>query len=89
MLIKNLIMMMMMIMLGKPRIRLNNLETSLIFPCLGLNPIIDSTSLPHQPCNLLSSFLVKLCCGVLVFLVLNVVQFAHYKSVQWHATAVV
>ena len=29
-------------MLGKPRIRLNNLKTSLRFPCLGLNPIIDS-----------------------------------------------
>ena len=30
------------LMLGKPRIRLNNLKTSLRFPCLGLNPIIDS-----------------------------------------------
>ena len=30
------------LMLGKPRIRLNNLKTSLGFPCLGLNPIIDS-----------------------------------------------
>ena len=29
-------------MLGKPRIRLNNLKTSLRLPCLGLNPIIDS-----------------------------------------------
>ena len=29
-------------MLGKPHIRLNNLKTSLRFPCLGLNPIIDS-----------------------------------------------
>ena len=28
------------LMLGKPRIRLNNLKTSLGFPCLGLNPII-------------------------------------------------
>ena len=34
------------LMLGKPRIRLNNLKTSLRFPCLGLNPIIDSIS--HQ-----------------------------------------
>ena len=32
-------------MLGKPRIRLNNLKTSLRFPCLGLNPIIDSINL--------------------------------------------
>ena len=31
-------------MLGKPRIRLNNLKTSVRFPCLGLNPIIDSIS---------------------------------------------
>ena len=30
------------LMLGKPRIRLNNLKTSLRSPCLGLNPIIDS-----------------------------------------------
>ena len=29
-------------MRGKPRIRLNNLKTSLRFPCLGLNPIRDS-----------------------------------------------
>ena len=28
--------------LGKSHIRLNNLETSLRFPCLGLNPTIDS-----------------------------------------------
>ena len=27
---------------GKPHLRLNNLKTSLRFPCLGLNPIIDS-----------------------------------------------
>ena len=33
------------LMLGKPRIRLNNLKTSLRFPCLGLNPIIDSVNL--------------------------------------------
>ena len=33
------------LMLGKPRIRLNNLKTSLRFPCLGLNPIIDSINL--------------------------------------------
>ena len=32
-------------MLGKPCIRLNNLKTSLRFPCLGLNPIIDSINL--------------------------------------------
>ena len=32
-------------MLGKPRIRLNNLKTGLRFPCLGLNPVIDSISL--------------------------------------------
>ena len=32
-------------MLGKPRIRLNNLKTSLRFPCIGLNPIIDSINL--------------------------------------------
>ena len=32
------------LMPGKPRIRLNNLKTSLRFPCLGLNPIIDSVS---------------------------------------------
>ena len=37
-------------MLGKPRIRLNNLKTSLRFPCLGLNPIIDSIS--HSDMNL-------------------------------------
>ena len=30
------------LMLGKPGIRLNNLKTSLRFPCLGLNPIIHS-----------------------------------------------
>ena len=28
------------LMLGKPRIRQNNLKTSLRFPCLGLNPIM-------------------------------------------------
>ena len=33
------------LMLGKPRIRLNNLKSSLRFPCLGLNPIIDSIDL--------------------------------------------
>ena len=27
--------------------RLNNLKTSLRFPCLGLNPIIDSIDLEH------------------------------------------
>ena len=32
------------LMLGKPRI--NNLKTSLRFPCLGLNPIIDSINPP-------------------------------------------
>ena len=32
-------------MLGKPPIRLNNLKTNLRFPCLGLNPIIDTISL--------------------------------------------
>ena len=32
------------LMFGKPRIRLNNLTTSLRFLCLGLNPIIDSIS---------------------------------------------
>ena len=30
------------LLLGKPRIRLNNLKTLLRFPCLCLNPIIDS-----------------------------------------------
>ena len=35
------------LMLGKPRIRLNNLKTSPRFPCLGLNPIIDSINLPN------------------------------------------
>ena len=34
--------------LGKPRIRLTNLKTSLRFPCLGLNPIIDSINLLRQ-----------------------------------------
>ena len=34
-------------MLGKPRIRLNNLKTIPRFPCLGLNPIIDSINLAH------------------------------------------
>ena len=33
------------LLLGKPHIRLNNLKISLRFPCLGLNPIIDSISL--------------------------------------------
>ena len=33
------------LMLGKSCIRLNNLETGLRFPCLGLNPIIDSNSI--------------------------------------------
>ena len=33
------------LMLDKPRIRLNNLKTSLRFPCLGLNAIIDSINL--------------------------------------------
>ena len=35
-------------MLGKPRIRLNNLETCLRFPCLGLDPIIDSINLIYH-----------------------------------------
>ena len=30
------------LMLGNPGIKLNNLKTSLRFPCLSLNPIIDS-----------------------------------------------
>ena len=33
------------LMLGKPRIRLNNLKTSLRYPCLNLSPIIDSINL--------------------------------------------
>ena len=33
------------LVLGKPRIRLNNLKRSLRFPCLGFNPIIDSINL--------------------------------------------
>ena len=33
------------LVLFKPRIRLNNLKTNLRFPCLGLNPIIDSINL--------------------------------------------
>ena len=32
------------LMLGKSRITLNNLKTSLRFPCLGLNPIVDCIS---------------------------------------------
>ena len=32
-------------MLGKPRIRQNSLKTNLRFPCLDLNPTIDSISL--------------------------------------------
>ena len=39
-------------MLGKPRIRLNNLKTSLRFPCLGLNPIIDSINLIMCLCHI-------------------------------------
>ena len=35
------------LMLGKPRIRLNNLKTSLKIPRLGLNPITDSI-IPHN-----------------------------------------
>ena len=31
---------------GEPRIRLNNLKTSLGFPCLSLNPIKDSINIP-------------------------------------------
>ena len=46
-------------MLGKPRIRLNNLKTSLRFPCLGLNPIIDSINL-FQDLETLSKELVRL-----------------------------
>ena len=34
------------LMQGLPSIRLNNLETSLIFPCRGLNPINDYFSHP-------------------------------------------
>ena len=33
------------LMQGLPSIRLNNLKTSLRFPCLGLNPIIDSINI--------------------------------------------
>ena len=36
------------LMLGKPRIRLNDLKTSLRFPCLGLHPIVDSVSATVQ-----------------------------------------
>ena len=36
------------LMLGKPRIRQNKLNTSLRFPCLGLNPIIDSINLSDR-----------------------------------------
>ena len=39
------------LMLGKPRIRLNNLKTSLRFPCLCINPIIDSISLTEYTIN--------------------------------------
>ena len=35
------------LMLGKPRIRLNNLKNSLRFLCLGLSPIIDSINLHY------------------------------------------
>ena len=40
---------------GKPCIRLNNLKTSLGFPCLGLNPIIDSINL-DDPYNVVVSY---------------------------------
>ena len=40
------------LMLGKPRIRLNNLKNSLRFPCLGLNPIIDSIILITKPLSI-------------------------------------
>ena len=43
-------------MLGKPRIRLNNLKTSLRFPCLGLNPIIDSINLVIRVPSYLNKF---------------------------------
>ena len=48
-------------MLGKARIRLNNLKTSLRFPCLGLNPIIDSINLMfdnNQSCWLQCIYLI-------------------------------
>ena len=35
-------------MLGKPRIRLDNLKTSMRFPCVGLNSFIDSINLYHR-----------------------------------------
>ena len=35
------------LMRGLPSKRLKNLETSLRFPCLGLNPIIDYFSRTH------------------------------------------
>ena len=33
-------------------LRLNNLKTSLKFPCVGLNPIIDSISLKAEYCEI-------------------------------------
>ena len=40
------------LILGKPRLRLNNPKTSLRFPCLGLNPIIDSINILIKSHNL-------------------------------------
>ena len=55
------------LMLGKPRLRLNNLKTSLRFPCRGLNPIIDSVNgydnaAGHFFGNILYTELIKSCC---------------------------
>ena len=48
-------------MLGKPRIRLNNLKTGLRLPCLGLNPIIDSINLRLFASQIISDiFFLKL-----------------------------
>ena len=45
-------------MLSKPRMRLNNLKTSLEFPCLGLSPIIDFFCLTIYQTNAIT--LIKL-----------------------------
>ena len=39
------------LMLGKPRIRITNMKTSLRFPCLGHNPIIESINLGVEKRN--------------------------------------
>ena len=58
-------------MLDKPRIRLNNLKTSLSFSCLGLNPIIDSINVAMSVVPVMAHNDAQRCRGYIFMLQMN------------------